>query len=150
MFQLLTSNIPMMLEMHICTYFNPHLTWRQQLQPVMGGEEVEKLDMKLKEMNVPNLDSLHVFYNSVFGDPPNKLQARFSTLIRDIGTWPSVGYDVVHASICIIFLQDDCEYVLLSLLLLFSPDMHGLVEKRRVEDIQTKFAILLEKYLNRK
>ena len=46
--------------------------------------------------------------------------------------------------------QDDCEYVLLSLLMLFNPDMLNLVERKKVEEIQTKFVILLEKYLNRK
>ena len=40
--------------------------------------------------------------------------------------------------------------MLLSLLLLFNPDMLCLVERRKVEEIQTKFVILLEKYLNRK
>ena len=46
--------------------------------------------------------------------------------------------------------QDDCEYILLSVLLLFNPDMLNLVERKKVEEIQTKFVILLEKYLNRK
>lgn len=88
-----------MIEMNICTYFNPYLTWRQQLMPVMGGDEVEKLDMKLKEMNVPNLDSVHVFYSSVFGNPPRHLQARFDDLIKDIGTWPTVGSTSIMFSV---------------------------------------------------
>ena len=60
--------------------------------PVMGGEEVKKLNMKLNEMNVPNIDSVHVFYSSVFGNPPRHLHARFNDLIRDIGTWPTVSF----------------------------------------------------------
>ena len=46
--------------------------------------------------------------------------------------------------------QDACEYVLLSLVLLFCPDMIDLVDRRRVEEIQLKFATLLQKYLNQK
>ena len=59
--------------------------------PVMGGDEVKKLNMKLKEMNVPNLDSVHIFYSSVFGYPPRQLQGKFDSLIKDIGSWPTVG-----------------------------------------------------------
>ena len=91
-----------MIEMNICTYFNPHLTWRQQLMPVMGGDEVEKLDMKLKEMNVPNLDSVHVFYSSVFGNPPWHLQTRFDDLIKDIGSWPTVGFASIMFSVIVV------------------------------------------------
>ena len=89
--QLLLHNIPLVLEMHICTYFNPELTWRQQLRPLLGGEEVGKLDTKLKEMHVPSLDFVHVFYSSVFDTPPLHLNRRFAHLLRDIGTWPSVS-----------------------------------------------------------
>ena len=46
--------------------------------------------------------------------------------------------------------QDEKEYVLVSLVLLFCPDMLDLVERRRVEDCQLKFATLLQKYLTNK
>ena len=82
----------MMIEMHICTYVNLYQTWRQQLMPVMGGDEVEKLNTKLKEMNVPNIDSVNVYYSLVVGNPPRHLHARFHELIRDIGTWPTVSF----------------------------------------------------------
>ena len=39
---------------------------------------------------------------------------------------------------------------MVSLVLLFCPDMLGLVERRRVEDCQLKFATLLKKYLSNK
>ena len=40
--------------------------------------------------------------------------------------------------------------MLVSLVLLFCPDMLDLVERRRVEEIQLKFATLLQKYLRHK
>ena len=46
--------------------------------------------------------------------------------------------------------QDEKEYVLVSLVLLFCPDMLDLVERRRVEDCQLKFTTLLQKYLTNK
>ena len=51
---------------------------------------------------------------------------------------------------CAIQLQDGVETVLLDLVLLFSPDMLDLLERRMVEEIQTKFALLLQKYLTTK
>ena len=47
-------------------------------------------------------------------------------------------------------LQDEKEYVLVSLVLLFCPDMLDLVERRRVEETQLHFATLLQKYLRLK
>ena len=59
-----------------------------------------------------------------------------------------VCYNYLYAS-CII--QDSCEYVLLSLTILFSSDdMLDLVDRKAVEDIQNKYAVLLQKYLNKK
>ena len=46
--------------------------------------------------------------------------------------------------------QDASEYVLLSLVVMFSPEMLDLTERERVEEIQTKFVSLLQKYLNKK
>ena len=80
----------MLIEMHICTFFNPKLTWREQLAPVIGQDEVKKLDAKLHEINIPNLDSVHVFYSSMFSSPPPHLEDKFTELLRDIGDWPSV------------------------------------------------------------
>ena len=48
----MTQNIPFVVEMQICTFFNPDLMWREQFVPLMGQEEVDKLDKKLKSLNV--------------------------------------------------------------------------------------------------
>jgi hypothetical protein len=80
----------MLVEMQICTFFNPDLKWREHLQPLMGRGEVVKLDTKLREMNVVNLDSLHVFNSSMFSSPPPELENEFADLLMAIGSWPAV------------------------------------------------------------
>ena len=45
-------------------------------------------------------------------------------------------------------LQDPTELVLLSLTILFCPDMLDLTDRGKVEQVQLKFALLLQKYLN--
>ena len=50
-----------------------------------------KLDTKLREMNVVNLDSLHVFYSSMFSSPPPQLENEFADLLMAIGSWPQVS-----------------------------------------------------------
>ena len=82
----------MLLEMQISTFFQPDLVWRKQLTPLIGPEEVDKMDSKLKEMHMKGLDSLQVFYTSMFPSPPSKLEAEFADLLRDIGAWPQVHY----------------------------------------------------------
>ena len=33
---MIAKNVPLMVQMQICTFFNPELTWRQQLTPIIG------------------------------------------------------------------------------------------------------------------
>jgi hypothetical protein len=47
-------------------------------------------------------------------------------------------------------LQDTSELILLSLTILFCPDMLDLTERRKVENIQLRFAVLLQNYLNQR
>ena len=89
-FQLLNQNIPLMMELQMCTFFNPDLVWRKQLMPLIGPEEVNRLDMKLKELKVKGLDTMQVFYTSMFPNPPPHLENKFADLLRDIGSWPMV------------------------------------------------------------
>merc|ERR1712106_279139 len=132
--EILTQNIPFLVEMQICTFFNPDLMWREQFIPLMGQEEVVKLDNKLKSLNVAGLDDLQVEYSHMFNQPDMQDSKLLQEAVKEVGGWG----------------QDACEYVLLSLLLLFCPDMIDLVERTRVEEIQLKFAMLLQKYLNQK
>lgn len=132
--EILTQNVPFVVEMQICTFFNPDLMWREQFIPLMGQEEVTKLDNKLKSLNVAGLDDLQVEYSHMFTQPHMQDTKQLQEVVKEVGGW----------------VQDACEYVLLSLVLLFCPDMLDLVERRRVEEIQLKFATLLQKYLNHK
>ena len=50
----------------------------------------------------------------------------------------------------IMYPQDATEYVLLSLAILFCPDMLDLMDRWTVEEMQHKFVVLLQKYLNKK
>jgi len=36
----LAGNVPLMVELQICSLFNPDLYWRDQLVPILGQEEV--------------------------------------------------------------------------------------------------------------
>lgn len=132
--EILTQNIPYIVEMQICNIFNPDLMWREQFIPLMGQEEVDKLDRKLKSLNVTNLDDLQVQYSLMFSQPSLQHTRQLTEVVKEVGGWA----------------QDACETVLMSLVLLFSPDMLNLLERRRVEEIQTKFAVLLQKYLNQR
>jgi len=131
---ILTTNLPRLLELQLCSTFNPDLQWTEQLAPLLGQEETDKLDNKLRSLNVTDLDDLHLSYLQFFPSYQHRDKTRLLNLITEIGSWS----------------QDEKEYVLVSLVLLFCPDMLDLIERRRVEDFQLKFATLLQKYLNDK
>jgi len=129
---LLHQNIPILVEMQICTFFNPDLMWTDQITPLIGRDEVSKLERKLRSLNVTGLDDVRLDFD--------QFTTAFSTdkyvkeLVRYISSGP----------------KDPQEFVLTTLVLLFCPDLLDLSDRRRVEDIQTKFAVLLHKYLKKK
>ena len=53
--KLFHANLPLMVKMQICTFFNPLLMWREQLTPLMGQEEVDRLDGNLKDLNIKGM-----------------------------------------------------------------------------------------------
>ena len=54
-FKLLHANLPPMIKMQICSFFNPLLMWREQLTPLIGQEEVDRLDGKLRDINIKGM-----------------------------------------------------------------------------------------------
>ena len=80
----------MILEMQICTLFQPDIAWREQFIPLIGPVEVDKLDNMLKDLKVRGLDTIQVYYSSMFPKPPKKLETHFAELLLDIGSWPTV------------------------------------------------------------
>ena len=94
------------------------------------------------------LECLRLTYHQLFPpacSPGTDAEQDFLNLLVNVGSWPEVNTHLLN-----IPLQDEKEYVLVSLVLLFCPDMLDLVERRRVEETQLKFATLLQKYLNDK
>merc|ERR1712130_958162 len=135
--QILGQNMGVVMTLKTCSFFHPRLEWTSQLSPLLGVGEVDKLNVKLRSLNVSGLDRLKLSYKQFFPSPflqTEQAEIQFTELLTTIGSWP----------------QDEKEYVLVSLVLLFCPDMLDLVERRRVEDCQLKFATLLQKYLTNK
>ena len=89
--EILNQNIPIMVELQICTFFNPDLMWRDQLSTFIGTQEIETLDRKLKSMEVQGLDDMKINYLDMFhpGDPD--LSETFLEIVRDVGSWPQVN-----------------------------------------------------------
>ena len=57
------KNTPVMMQMQICTLFSPLLSWRDQLAPLLGQEEVDRLANKLKDIHI-NGDLNHLLLPS--------------------------------------------------------------------------------------
>jgi len=132
---ILSHNIPLVVILFTSSMFSTSMVWTTQLAPLLGAGEVEKLNTKLRTLNVSGLDSLKITFNQFF--TPYRViteeeDRRLSTLVEDIGSW--------H--------QDPTELILLSLVLMFTADMMDLTEYRIVEDIQIRFAVLLHNFIN--
>jgi len=133
--EILSKNIPILIKLKISTFFNPDLTWCKQLSGLLGTGEVEKLDRKLKSLQVEGLESLRLKYSQFFSSPflhTEEAEQEFCKLLNKIGSWP----------------EDEKEYILMCILMLFCPDLLTLQDRARVEQIQTSLAQLLHNYLN--
>ena len=126
-----------------------------------GPAEVDILDNKLKEANIEN-SNFRLFYSSLFPSPPPKYHDQFTDLLTDISGWPTVCSWYCF-KICSRYLnvklpsylkcfssQDETEYLLMSLILLFSPHSLPAAEFDLVERFQLEYFTLLQKYLDKK
>ena len=43
--QLFTHNLPVVVQMQICTFFNPQLNWKQQFAPIIGKNRYQETDI---------------------------------------------------------------------------------------------------------
>ena len=115
---------------------------------------MDKLDRKLKTLNVSGLDDLKIEYVHMFTSPHVTQSDSFLDTVRDIGSWPQVIFTTLYVQriffIVIKYFQDPLEYVLLCSVLLFCPDLLQLAQNSQIQKTQTKFAVLLYKYLNKK
>jgi len=135
--ELLRNNLNIVMRMKICSFFNPAFSWVDQLAPLLGAGEVDKLNAKLRSLNVTGLEALRLSYTQLFPlacTPGTEAEQDFFNLLNNVSSWG----------------EDEKEHVLVSLVLLFCPDMLDLVERRKVENAQLKFATLLQRYLRHK
>ena len=106
-----------MMKMQICTFFNPLLMWREQLTPLMGQEEVDRLDGRLKELNITGLNYLRVEYTDMFPLPDRMEDQQFWRMLTSIGSWPLVSSQ--HAILYIVEYSIDHPLILRMLVSIF-------------------------------
>merc|ERR1712168_1055394 len=64
--QILSHNVPLVVILTTCSMFSTKMPWTTQLTPILGAEEVEKLNTKLRTLSVSGLDSLSMTYTQFF------------------------------------------------------------------------------------
>ena len=77
--------------------FPLHMQWTMQLAPLLGELEVEKLDTKLRSLNVTGIEHLHLDYTQFFTVQCSSDQERerLLRLINNIGSWQQVSLSVL-------------------------------------------------------
>ena len=77
--------------------FPLHMQWTMQLSPLLGELEVEKLDTKLRSLNVTGIEQLHLDYTQFFTVQCSSDQERerLFRLINNIGSWQQVSLSVL-------------------------------------------------------
>ena len=71
-----------------CSMFDKNITWTKQLSPLLGVREVEKLDSKLRSLNVTDLESLRLTFDMFF--PNHQQMETLGDLVVRIGSWAKV------------------------------------------------------------
>ena len=73
--------------------FPLHMQWTMQLAPLLGELEVEKLDTKLRSLNVTGIENLHLDYTQFFTlqCSSDLERERLLRLINNIGSWHQVS-----------------------------------------------------------
>ena len=87
----MNSNLSLVTILTTCSMFPVHLQWTMQLSPLLGELEVEKLDTKLRSLNVTGIDNLHLDYGQFFTVQASEGESeRLVKLINNIGSWQQV------------------------------------------------------------
>ena len=92
--QILSHNVPLVVMLSTSSMFPTSMLWTTQLTPILGAGEVDKLNTKLRTLNVNGLDSLRMTYQQFFKTETFRTaeeEQRFSRLVEDIGSWHQVG-----------------------------------------------------------
>ena len=91
---ILSHNVPMVVMLSTSSMFPTSMLWTTQLTPILGAGEVDKLNTKLRTLNVNGLDSLRMTYQQFFKTETFRTEEeeqRFSQLVEDIGSWHQVS-----------------------------------------------------------
>merc|ERR1719479_475073 len=72
---LLASNLSLVAVLTTAAMFPLHMQWTMQLSPLLGELEVEKLDTKLRSLNVTGIDNLHLDYNQFYNVQTSELDS---------------------------------------------------------------------------
>ena len=92
--QILQNNLPLVVTLSTCSMFSTNQLWTTQLSPLLGAGEVDKLNTKLRTLNVIGLDSLKMTYRQFFNMRTfgtEEEEIRFTQLVVDIGSWHNVS-----------------------------------------------------------
>ena len=117
----------------------------------LGCQEVDVLDKKLKDAKIQNTDFYSLRHDSMFISPPKQFEEEYISLIESISSWPTVSFNKYFCCCCQrCQLQDENEYTLLSLILLFCPDSFHSHLHLTLSSVQLEYFILLQKYLDKK
>ena len=88
-FQILGHNMGYLVVFVTCCMFDTNITWTKQLSPLLGVKEVQKLDAKLRSLNVTDLESLHLTFDMFF--PNHQQEDTVGDLVVRVGSWAKVS-----------------------------------------------------------
>ena len=89
-FQILAHNLVHMVKLATCSMFSLDMPWTSQLSPILGAREVQKLDFKLKSLNVTGLDNLCLNIGMFF-TAQHQQEQYFGDLVLRVGSWAKVA-----------------------------------------------------------
>ena len=92
--EILHNNLPLVVTLSTCSMFSTNQLWTTQLSPLLGAGEVDKLNTKLRTLNVTGLDTLKMTYRQFFNMRTfgtEEEEIRFTQLVTDIGSWHQVS-----------------------------------------------------------
>jgi len=130
--KVLGQNLPIVSNFHLSLLFRQDKHWTEQLTPLLGSQEITKLDKKLRSLNVSGLDNFRLQFSQFC--PAGIISPSSSDLISTLST----------------LIQDATECLLCSLLLLFTPGSLDLEDWDKLVGAQELFATLLHNYLRDK
>ena len=100
--EILNNNLPLVVTLSTCSMFSTYQLWTTQLSPLLGAGEVDKLNTKLRTLNVAGLDTFKMMYRQFFNMRTfgtEEEEMRFTQLVGDIGSWHQVSRFWVLATV---------------------------------------------------